>query len=99
MTGKKERPKGRLKKHADTDWTPPPNKMKQNEITHEIINYACLTSQLNNHTLIIIITIISNVSSKSDDPNSRDIGRRQFWTRLSQLPHPLFSFSREPDFF
>ena len=38
------------------------------------------------------------VSSKSDEPNSRDIGRRQFWTRLSQLPHPLFSFSRQPDF-
>ena len=33
-----------------------------------------------------------NVSSKSDEPNSRYIGRRSFWTRLSQLPRPLLCF-------
>ena len=32
------------------------------------------------------------VSSKSDEPNSRYIGRRSFWTRLSQLPRPLLPF-------
>ena len=39
---------------------------------------------------------------KSGEPNSRYIGRRSFWTRLSQLPPahfcPFCPFSQEPDF-
>ena len=63
------------------------------------LNYGHARARMGPH-VTILISLHSfhyqehslQVSSKSDEPNSRYIGIRSFWTRLSQLPRPLLPF-------